>query len=94
MKLEFLKSKGYSIVKSVNGDYWRLMKDGIVMMEDSACEELYDYNTAIDMFYEMVNELNANEDKTLAFDNPVWDAVTDAYRTAAEEAALTNLEEY
>ncbi len=52
--LEFITSKGYSVVKSVSGDYWRLMKGREVVVEDPACEELYDYDTALDYFCEII----------------------------------------
>lgn len=57
--IEFITSNGYSVVKSVSGDYYRLMNGREVIMEDSACEELYDYDTALALFVDVIKEREA-----------------------------------
>lgn len=47
---------GYTVEQSISG-YWRLMKDGEVIYDDSACEELNeDKETAEDFFEEYLKE--------------------------------------
>ena len=40
---------GYSIEKSISG-YYRLVKNNKVVYDDSACDDLNDYDTALAFF--------------------------------------------
>ena len=56
MKKSIIEENGYSIEQSISG-YWRLMKDGKVIYDDSACEELNeDKETAEAFFCEYLKE--------------------------------------
>ena len=45
-----LEKAGYSIEQSYSG-YYRLMRGNEVIVDDSSCEDLYDYDNAISSFY-------------------------------------------
>ena len=61
MNKNIITENGYSVEQSISG-YWRLMKDGEVIYEDSACEELNeDKETAEAFFVEYLKELYNNE---------------------------------
>ena len=46
-------------MKEAISGHWILFRNGIICLEDSACEDLYDYNTAHYMFQEFIyNEDN------------------------------------
>lgn len=45
--LEFIESKGFSLVLSVNGDYYRLVgPNGVLVLDDAANEDMYDIDMA------------------------------------------------
>ena len=55
-----ITENGYSVEQSISG-YWRLMKDGEVIYDDSACEDLNeDKETAEAFFIEYLKELYNN----------------------------------
>lgn len=55
MKKNIIEENGYSVEQSISG-YWRLMKDGEVVYDDSACEDLNeDKETAEAFFTEYLN---------------------------------------
>lgn len=60
MNKNIITENGYSVDQSISG-YWRLMKDGEVIYDDSACEELNeDKETAEAFFAEYLKELYNN----------------------------------
>ena len=60
MNKNIITENGYSVEQSISG-YWRLMKDGEVIYDDSACEELNeDKETAEAFFAEYIKELYNN----------------------------------
>lgn len=60
MNKNIIIENGYSVEQSISG-YWRLMKDGEVIYDDSACEELNeDKETAEAFFVEYLKELYNN----------------------------------
>ena len=60
MNKNIITENGYSVEQSISG-YWRLMKDGEVIYDDSACEELNeDKETAEALFAEYLKELYNN----------------------------------
>ena len=60
MNKNIITENGYSVEQSISG-YWRLMKDGEVIYDDSACEELNeDKETAEAFFAEYLQELYNN----------------------------------
>ena len=60
MNKNIIIENGYSVEQSISG-YWRLMKDGEVIYDDSACEELNeDKETAEAFFAEYLKELYNN----------------------------------
>ena len=53
---ELLRENGFTVEQSISG-YWRLFKDGELLFDDSACEDVNeDQSTAIDLFAEYVKE--------------------------------------
>lgn len=50
-----ITENGYTVEQSIS-DYWRLMKDGEVILDDSACEDFYDKETAEAFFEEYLKE--------------------------------------
>ena len=60
MNKNIITENGYSVEQSISG-YWRLMKDGEVIYDDSACEYLNeDKETAEAFFIEYLKELYNN----------------------------------
>lgn len=60
MNKNIITENGYSVEQSISG-YWRLMKDGEVIYDDSACNELNeDKETAEAFFVEYLKELYNN----------------------------------
>lgn len=60
MNKNIITENGYSVEQSISG-YWRLMKDGEVIYDDSACEELNEgKETAEAFFAEYLKELYNN----------------------------------
>lgn len=60
MNKNIITENGYSVEYSIRG-YWRLMKDGEVIYDDSACKELNeDKETAEAFFVEYLKELYNN----------------------------------
>ena len=60
MNKNILTENGYSVEQSISG-YWRLMKDGEVIYDDSACNELNeDKETAEVFFADYLKELYNN----------------------------------
>lgn len=56
MKKNIITENGYEVKQSISG-YWRLMKDGDVIYDDSACEDLNeDKETAEAFFTEYLND--------------------------------------
>ena len=56
MNKNIIGENGYSVEQSISG-YWRLMKDGEVIYDDSSCEELNgDREAAEDFFCEYLKE--------------------------------------
>ena len=50
------KNINADVVKSVSGEYYRLLIDDEPIIADSACEDLYDEESAYAMFYDYINE--------------------------------------
>ena len=66
MNKNIITENGYSVEQSISG-YWRLMKDGEVIYDDSACNELNeDKETAEAFFVEYLKELYNNEPLALS----------------------------
>lgn len=60
MNKNIITENGYSVEQSISG-YWRLMKDGEVIYDDSACEDFNeDKETAEAFFIEYLKELYNN----------------------------------
>ena len=56
MTNNIITDNGYSVEQSISG-YWRLMKDGEVIIDDSACEDVNeDKETAVAFFVEYLKE--------------------------------------
>lgn len=47
---QYIKDHGYRMEKSVLSDYWRLLKGDDLVCDDSACEDVYDEETAAYIF--------------------------------------------
>lgn len=60
MNKNIITENGYSVEQSISG-YWRLMKDGEVIYDDSVCKELNeDKETAEAFFVDYLKELYNN----------------------------------
>lgn len=60
MNKNIITENGYSVEQSISG-YWRLMKDGEVIYDDSDCKELNeDKETAEAFFVDYLKELYNN----------------------------------
>ncbi len=56
MTNNIITDNGYSVEQSIGG-YWRLMKDGEIIIDDSACEDVNeDKETAVAFFVEYLKE--------------------------------------
>lgn len=51
------QTKGYHMEQSISG-YWRLFKDDEIVHDDSACEDVYNEETASYLFNEIIKEID------------------------------------
>lgn len=56
LKKEY-QTKGYHMEMSISG-YWRLFKEDELIHDDSACEDVYDEETASYLFNNIIDELD------------------------------------